>query len=95
MAHIDGVMVVSVPASSAKSARGPEHASRARPDTDITGRHSLVVNVLAGTVRHYRHVTAVGTLFTINCLELLPDVLLKMLSGVYWPTAGKYSPCLV
>jgi hypothetical protein len=48
-----------------------------------------------GLAWHYRHGTAVGTLFTLNCMERLSDVLLKLWSGVYWPTAVQCSPCFV
>ena len=61
---------VSVPASSATKRERFRARFPVRPDTNITGRHSRVVSV-------HHHVTAVGTLFTLNCLERLSDVLLN------------------
>jgi hypothetical protein len=40
------------------------------PDTNITGRDSPVVSVLAGLAIHYHHVTAVGMLLTLNTAVL-------------------------
>jgi hypothetical protein len=65
-------LVVSLPASSAKSARGPKHESWS--DQTLTSL-GVTVSVLVGLAIHYRHVTAVSTMFTLNCLERLSDVL--------------------
>ena len=50
------------------------------PDTDITAwaSQSIVFSVLVGLAKYFYHGTAVGTLFTLNCLERMSDVLLKL-----------------